>query len=152
MRRLPLLALFMLALLAFAPREVTAQIIIIPPIPTVWELRQNDLNPFCSNPGATRIEFQVPQQARVELVVLSFDGNQVLRTLIDATLAVGFHAVAWDGHDASNVPLPNGMYPYRMKATDAQSNVLFQDTKSATVECLVGVQPERWEGVKQHYR
>jgi len=150
MRLLPLLALGLVTLLAFAPHEVAAQI--MPPPVTMWELRQNDPNPFCSNPGFTRIDLAMPQSARVELVALSSDGNQVIRTLYDGLLVAGFHALAWDGHDASNTPLPNGMVSYRMTATDAQSNVLFQATKTATVECIVGVQQDRWGIVKRLYR
>ena len=148
MRLLPLLALELMALLAIAPREVAAQI----GPPTMWELRQNDPNPFCSNPGATRIDFTVPQSARVELVVLSPDGNQVVRSLEDAMVVVGFFTVVWDGRVASNMRVSYGMYPYRLTATDAQSNLLFQGTKTATVECIVGVQQDRWGIVKRFYR
>jgi len=150
MRLLHFLAIALVPVLAFAPGEVAAQI--EPPPITMWELRQNDPNPFCSNPGTTQIDLLVLQSSRVELIVLSSDGSQVVRTLVDMMLDVGMHRVIWDGRDASNVPLSNGTYPYRMTATNAESTVLFQDTKVMTVECIVGVQPNTWRCVKQHYR
>jgi hypothetical protein len=148
MRVVALVALDLVVLLALGPQGVVAQV----GPPTSWELRQNDPDPFCSNPGATRIDFLVPQSAQIELVVLSSDGNDVVRTLMDGMLAVGAFSVVWNGRDANDVPVPNGTYPYRMTATDAQSAVLFQDTKTATVECVVGVRPDRWGAVKQIYR
>ena len=147
MRRLPWLALSLVGF-AFISQDVAAQI----GPPTTWELFQNDPNPFCSNPGATRIDFAVPQSASVELVVLSPDGTQVVRTLTNGMLAVGLFSVVWDGRDANNLPVAEGAYPYRMTATDAQAVVLFQGTKTATVECVLSIQPEAWESVKQRYR
>jgi len=136
------------SLLVFAPLAVHAQV----GPPTAWELYQNDPNPFCANPGSTRIEFTVPQSANIQLVVTTPDGTQVLRTLVHGVLAVGLFTVIWDGRNTNGMSLPNGTYPYRMTATDAQSNVLFVGTRTASVECFVGVLEGTWKSIKQRYR
>jgi hypothetical protein len=136
--------------LALAPLSATAQI--VPPPPS-WELRQNDPNPFCSDPGGTRIEFGVAQSARIELVVTTSDGSQLIRRLADLVIVnTGTIVVVWDGDDTNGVPVPDGTYPYRMTATDAQSNVLFEDTKTATVACVTGVETDIWGSIKRRYR
>jgi len=121
--------------------------------PTAWELRQNDPNPFCTRPGSTRIEWAAPQAAHVRLVVLSSDGTTVLRTLQDGDLVAGLFTLIWDGRDASNVPLADGTYPYRLTATGPTGPILFEATRTATVLCdELEAQPETWSGVRQLYR
>jgi flagellar hook assembly protein FlgD len=133
-------------LLAVGSTETAAQI----GPPPMWELRQNDPDPFC--PGATSIVMELPMSARVQLVVLSEDAMQILRTLVDADLQAGVHSVIWNGRDAGGTVLEDGVYPYRMTATDAQMNILFQATRSATLVCLVGVEPSPWSRLKRLYR
>jgi hypothetical protein len=126
-----------------------------PPIvgpPTSFALHQNDPSVFCSGQG-TRIEFQLPQTARIELVVQSADGSQVLRTLAEADMNTGLYAVAWDGRDATGAPLTDGTYPYRLRAFDAQSTLLFEDTRKAIVDCQnLPVTRNRWGPAKARYR
>jgi len=120
----------------------------VPP-PQSWSLLQNDPNPFC--PGVTRIEFAVPQAAEVEVVVLSTDGTMVVRELVHGALAAGFFTVAWDGQDSNGVVLADGDYPYRLTALDMGGNVLFQDTKTATLSCLVSTERSTWSEIKNLY-
>jgi hypothetical protein len=124
----------------------------VPPPPS-WKMLQNVPDPFCAaQQGTTRIEFEAPQSAHVELVVTSPDGSTVLRTLVDQQLAAGLFAVLWDGKDSNGEALAAGIYPYRFTARDASNNVLFQDTKNATLSCDVSTQPGTWSGVKSLYQ
>lgn len=142
-------ALFVAVILASVPAR--AQVIppVIPPAPTQWDLLQNDPDPFCST---TRVVMTVPHTAHVKVEVRDPVTDEVLRTLVDSDLVVGVFAVIWDGRDANAVPVGNASYPYRMTATDAQSNLLFQATRFAQRDCIVGAAARLWEQVKQLYR
>ena len=70
-------------------------------------LKQNYPNPF--NP-ATRIEFQLPERARVSLKVFNIAGQEVA-TILDEVRFAGSHAVEFQAGD-----LPSGIYFYRLNA------------------------------------
>jgi hypothetical protein len=76
-------------------------------VPQVFALSQNYPNPF--NPS-TKIEFSIPVQSKVELVVYNVLGQQVA-TLVNETLNAGGHRASFD---ASR--LASGMYLYRLTA------------------------------------
>jgi len=79
-------------------------------------LSANYPNPF--NPS-TRIEFQIPEQARVNLTVFDILGRPV-KTLLDGDLPASAgspYFVLWDGTDARGGNAPSGIYFYRMKVT-----------------------------------
>jgi hypothetical protein len=122
--------------------------------PPEWLLLQNDPNPFCNAPGATAIRFAAPVSADVRLEVLSPDSSQVVRVLVNGTLMAGFHEVIWDGRDDGAVPLPDGLYPYRLVALDSGSGgLLFSDMRVATIACGASPTiPERWGRLKARYR
>jgi len=74
-------------------------------VPTQVELLQNYPNPF--NP-ATRIEYQLPKLAHVQIDVIDPTGHTV-ETLVDAVKTAGSHHVRFDG-----ARYPSGMYLYRI--------------------------------------
>jgi hypothetical protein len=67
-------------------------------------------NPFR---GSTEIRFDVPNAARVGVVIYDAAGRE-LRSLADGVMAAGPHTVAWDGADASGRRVPSGVYFYRL--------------------------------------
>lgn len=85
--------------------------------PTEFRLHQNSPNPF--NPS-TRITFDVPRESDVELEVFDIQGRKVV-TLLNETVAAGRHTVEFRAADARGVPLPSGVYFYRMKADAGRS-------------------------------
>jgi len=91
---------------------------IVPAVPTAYALEQNAPNPF--NP-ATTIRFSLPEAAHVRLVIYSVTGQEV-RTLVNADMPVGFHAVTWDGTDSYGRQMSSGVYLYRI--TSEQGTIL----------------------------
>ncbi len=76
-------------------------------------LGQNFPNPF--NPTTT-IAFTVPTgAAHVNLVIHNVNG-QVVRTLVDGSVAPGPHSVVWDGKDDAGKSLASGIYFSRIEA------------------------------------
>jgi len=84
------------------------------PAPTYFELQQNYPNPFNAT---TRIRYQLPQKAKVTLHIYNLLG-QVVRVLVDEKQEAGIHTVGWDGRDGGGLPVPTGVYFYRMAAGD----------------------------------
>jgi hypothetical protein len=75
-------------------------------------LRPNVPNPF--NPTTT-IHFDVPHPGAVVLRILDVRGRWI-RTLLDAPLAPGAHAVVWDGRDAHGRGMASGVYISELRA------------------------------------
>lgn len=69
---------------------------------------RNYPNPFRAS---TTIEFELSKAAPVTLTVFDVSGRLV-RTLVDASLGVGPHGVAWDGRDDAGRAMANGIYQY----------------------------------------
>jgi hypothetical protein len=67
-------------------------------------------NPF--NPR-TRLNFELPRQARVRMDVFDVSGRQVA-TLLDASRPAGPGWVEWDGRDAHGNAVSSGVYLYRL--------------------------------------
>ncbi|MBT8386843.1 MAG: T9SS type A sorting domain-containing protein [Ignavibacteria bacterium] len=80
--------------------------------PNKFALFQNYPNPF--NP-ATAINFSLPKQADVKLVVYNMVG-QVVDEIINKTLEEGYHEVQFDAGDYAS-----GVYYYRLKTSDFTS-------------------------------
>ncbi len=70
-------------------------------IPEIFGLAQNYPNPF--NPS-TNVQFELPEQAQVSIVVFNIMGQRV-STLVDQTLNAGFHTYTFDASG-----LPSGVY------------------------------------------
>jgi hypothetical protein len=82
------------------------------PGPARFALLPNVPNPF--NPETT-IRFDVPSASTVTLRVFDVRGR-VVRTLQDATLPQGRHALRWDGRNQSGQAVASGVYFVRMTA------------------------------------
>ncbi len=81
--------------------------------PAEFRLGANFPNPF--NP-TTSIDYDVPQAAPVELVIYDVLGQKVKTLVDDGDHHAGFHTAVWDGTDAHNRPVGNGLYFYRLTA------------------------------------
>jgi hypothetical protein len=82
-------------------------------IPLEYKLKQNYPNPF--NP-VTTIRFGVPQTAdgkRVVLKIYDVLGREVVK-LIDKTMKMGYHKIAWKGRNNSDKPAASGVYFYQL--------------------------------------
>ena len=87
-------------------------------IPEDYALLQNAPNPF--NPE-TAIEYGLPEEARVRLVIYNSMGQKV-GTVVDAFQSAGYHQIVWDGRDSQGRPVSGGVYFYRLTAGEfAQS-------------------------------
>ena len=82
------------------------------PIPTAFELYQNDPNPF--NP-LTSIKFDVPKSGQIQLIIYDELGRHV-QTLIDNYYQAGQFTSIWDGTNENNIPVAAGVYFCRMVA------------------------------------
>ncbi len=83
-------------------------------LPTEVWLGDNYPNPF--NPSTT-IEYGLPHAAHVALDVFDVSGRTIA-TLIDAPRAAGTHTISWQGYNAHGVPVPSGLYFYRIAVED----------------------------------
>ena len=72
-----------------------------------YSLGANSPNPF---PATTQINYTLPQESAVSLVVYNALG-QVVQTLVDGTVGAGMHQALFDGRG-----LPSGTYYYTLKA------------------------------------
>ena len=85
-----------------------------PPMPRMYQLRQNRPNPF--NPSTT-IVYYLPdvgyQPAEVEIVIYNLLGQRV-RTLVKERKYPGEHRVSWDGKDDQGNDLASGIYFYKL--------------------------------------
>jgi len=75
-------------------------------VPAVTVLRPNYPNPF--NPRTT-FSFGLARAGRATLKLYAVDGRLV-RTLVDESLAAGYHDVTWDGTDDAGRRLASGAY------------------------------------------
>ena len=79
-------------------------------IPTNFALSQNYPNPF--NPH-TRIDYQVPQTANVNISVYNIVG-QLVATLVDEVKSPGQYSVGWNATDQKGLHVSSGIYLVRM--------------------------------------
>ena len=89
-------------------------------LPTTFALSQNYPNPF--NPS-TMVNFAVPEQAHVKIVVYDIIGREVL-TLVDGEYVAGYHRATFT---ATN--LASGVYFYRMMSVGASGKTFVQTKK-----------------------
>ncbi|MCX8106423.1 MAG: T9SS type A sorting domain-containing protein, partial [Ignavibacterium album] len=90
-------------------------------IPNQYALSQNYPNPF--NP-TTRIDYQLPFDAKVQIELYSITGEKVA-TLVNGDFSAGYHTYELNAY---RLNLSSGVYFYRISATDF-SNGKFVDTK-----------------------
>ncbi|MCA9742404.1 Ig-like domain-containing protein, partial [candidate division KSB1 bacterium] len=95
-------------------RQLHGPIMVDVALPTSFELQQNYPNPF--NPS-TNIRYQLPQQTHVKLVVYNLLGQEV-RQLVDQVKGAGYYTIVWDGLNARGIPVPSGVYYYKIVAGD----------------------------------
>ena len=81
-----------------------------PVAPQRFALLGNFPNPF--NP-TTRITFDLPEAASVELGIYTASGRRVA-TLIDGVVEAGRRNVTWDGQDDRGMGVPSGIYFVRV--------------------------------------
>jgi hypothetical protein len=79
-------------------------------VPAKFALGQNYPNPF--NPQ-TRIDYQVPQAANVNISVYSIMG-QLVTTLVDEAKNPGYYSVDWNARDQNGLRVSSGVYLARM--------------------------------------
>jgi len=89
-------------------------------LPTTFALSQNYPNPF--NPS-TMVNFDVPEQAHVKIVVYDIIGREVL-ALVDGDYVAGYHRATFT---ATN--LASGVYFYRMMSVGASGPMVVQTKK-----------------------
>jgi hypothetical protein len=87
--------------------------------PTDFILSQNYPNPF--NPFTT-IKFGLPKEAPVTLEIYNVLGVKVRTLIAGETMNAALHSVVWDGKDDGGVPVPSGVYLYRMHADQFQAS------------------------------
>ena len=80
--------------------------------PTSYVLHQNFPNPF--NPSTT-ILYDLPRAEKVEVAVFDLLGKKIF-TLKNQHQQAGQHRVRWDGRDEKGLPVPSGVYVYRLRA------------------------------------
>jgi hypothetical protein len=85
-------------------------------LPIVFDLKAAFPNPF--NPQ-TNITYDLPEDARVELVVYNTLGQEVAR-LVDEVQTAGHKSTVFDASS-----LPSGVYFYRMNATGIQTGTTY---------------------------
>ncbi len=91
-------------------------------LPAMFALHQNYPNPF--NP-ATMIKYDLPADAKVNLIVYNLLG-QVVEKLVDEAQSAGFRHYEWN---AGNYP--SGVYYYRLSAHG--DNISFSDVKKLMI-------------------
>ncbi len=75
-----------------------------------YSLLQNYPNPF--NPE-TIIEYTIPEQTRVKLVVYNLLG-QAINILTDNVQSSGLHIIRWNGTNNAGQKVPSGIYLYKL--------------------------------------
>lgn len=83
-----------------------------PQVPTGYALYQNAPNPFNAS---TKIQYQIPDQARVRINVYDLLGRQV-KKLVNEWKPPGTHEITWDGTNNLGRSAAGGVYIYRVQA------------------------------------
>ncbi len=69
-----------------------------------------------------RIQWSVPKSARTDVRIFDASGR-VLRKLSSETIGAGVHEVIWDSRDRDGVPVPTGIYFYRITLQETGEQV-----------------------------
>jgi hypothetical protein len=81
---------------------------------TTGAFSQAHPNPF---KDSVRIQFGLPQSGAVAIDVFDVTGRHVVN-LIDRDMSAGTHDVVWNGRNAAGIPMPAGVYFYRVRLGD----------------------------------
>lgn len=79
--------------------------------PEQFSLSQNYPNPFNT---ATRIRYELPEEAKVTLRIFNMLG-QTVRTLAVQKQKAGLNKITWHGRDDAGNEVPSGVYVYRIQ-------------------------------------
>jgi uncharacterized repeat protein (TIGR02543 family) len=79
--------------------------------PSTYRLYQNYPNPFNAQ---SVIEYDLPQETAVRLVIYDLTGH-VVRRLVDGLKPAGRHRMLWNGKNFSGAPAPSGVYFYQLE-------------------------------------
>jgi len=82
-------------------------------------LYPNYPNPFNST---TTISFALARDGAVSLVVYNING-QIVKTIVDDLYRTGHHSVVWNGNDADDMVVEDGIYYVRMLAENYEGNI-----------------------------
>ncbi|MCU7524059.1 MAG: T9SS type A sorting domain-containing protein [Ignavibacteria bacterium] len=93
-------------------------------VPKEYALYQNYPNPF--NPS-TNIQFDLPEESRVSIVIYNILGREVLR-LVDKDFPAGRHQAVWNSQDGRGT-FASGMYILRISAKSLSSQKSLVSTK-----------------------
>ncbi len=85
-------------------------------LPQDFRLSQNFPNPFNAE---TRIAFDLPVASEVRLEIFNILGERV-RTLVNAQMQAGAHALVWDGKNESGRQVVSGIYFYQIEMGPVQ--------------------------------
>jgi hypothetical protein len=83
-------------------------------LPLAFTLHQNYPNPFNT---VTNIEFYIQRQCHVSISVYNVLGQHV-KSILNESMPVGQHSVAWDGTDYRGRAVSSGVYFYRLYSSD----------------------------------
>ncbi|UCF62723.1 MAG: T9SS type A sorting domain-containing protein, partial [bacterium] len=83
-------------------------------LPRSFMVYQNYPNPF--NP-TTSINYELPQNTRVQIVIYNLLGQRV-KTLLNSYIKAGRHYVDWDGRNDQGYQLSSGIYIYRFESKE----------------------------------
>ncbi len=87
-----------------------------PAAPAQFQLHQNHPNPFNAN---TLIRYTLPKSMDVKLEIVNTLG-QTVRTLLNARMPAGTHAVPWNATNDHGALVTSGLYYYRLSAQGTQ--------------------------------
>jgi hypothetical protein len=85
-------------------------------VPAHTALYQNYPNPLSPH---TSIVFALPTRQDVELAVYDL-GGRLVKTLVNAPVEPGVHAIEWNGLTDKGTPAPSGVYFYKLRAGDME--------------------------------
>jgi hypothetical protein len=102
----------------FCPEAVAP--VVTPNVRFPNALFQNSPNPFRPN-RATAIRYSIAKKSAVTLNILDVSGR-VVRSLLNGTKDAGEYTALFDGRDNNGGSLASGVYFYRLKVGDFESN------------------------------
>jgi hypothetical protein len=91
--------------------------------PRSFTLRTIYPNPFNVN---TSIEFEIPEPAKVEMLIYNLIGQQV-DILVNDTLQVGYYKSTWNGKDKNGNEVDSGIYFCVLKAKSLFDGKIHQE-------------------------